>query len=178
VAAEGLGEDAVGVGGEGQDQEAAGVEVEAVDHEDGSGFGTGEQAGQVVAVALGGGRGEQAGGLVDDQDVAVAVDHGVGGERLLVPGPGVGPHPLGGPIQGPAQVGHHGLAGGHRAAGLLGPGVVDEDAAEIQQHPGPAARQLGDPGGQHLVEPAPVILGGDDETDGARARYPSPLPAM
>ena len=108
-------------------------------------------------------------------EILVLVDQGKRRQLSLIPGPGLGAGRLGGPVQRPAQVGHHALTGLHQPARHLGAGAIDEDAAQIQQHPGPPARELRDAGGQHLIQPPPLVLGGYREAVALDYR---PLPAM
>ena len=56
-------------------------------------------------------------------------------------------------------MGDHLLARAHRAAGDLHPPAVDEDAAQVDQHPRAPAGQPGHARGQHLIQAEPGLLG-------------------
>ena len=163
-------EHAVGLGGPRVDEKTARVEVEAVDHPDGSAARAArEQVGEVAAIALGGRGGQQARGLVDYDQVCVLVDDAKGRQRRLVAGARGPARLLRRARQRAADRGDNGLPGAHGPARDLDALAVDEDAAQVEQHAGAAAGEAGHAGGEHAVEPLASERLGHREARDARA---------
>ena len=124
-----------------------------------------QQRGQVVAVALRRRRRQETGRLVDDDQVFVLVDDGVRRQAPLVVVARRPPWAPGRPRQRAAHHRQDRLAGARRPPGDLDPPPVDEDAADVEQHPRLPPRQPRHPRRQHLIEPAPGVAVADGEGD-------------
>ncbi len=113
-----------------------------------------QRAGRVA----GGGMHDQSLRLVDDDDLVVLEHHlkrdGLGRDRGVLRR---------------RQLQSDGVAGVDAVTGIADRGAADRDAAGQDQRLVARARQLGDAGGQHAVEPLAGLFGGDHEF------FPAPL---
>lgn len=118
---------------------------------------------QVGAVALGRGRGDEAGRFIDHHQILVQMDDAGRGQRRGVALARSATDGLGGALEGAAGVGFYGLSGAQETSGDLHPSAIHEDAANVDEYPRLLARQPGDAGGQDLIEPPAFVLGQDGE---------------
>jgi len=159
---------AIGVLGLREDEQPARFEIDAVhDVHGGAARAPREEAREVVAVALGRGRRQQARGLVDDDDVRVLEDDRERRQARLVLRAGLAARRRRRALERAAHVRDDLLAGVHELPGDLHAASVDEDAADVEEQARAAARQARHARRERLVQAQPHLGVTDGERDTA-----------
>lgn len=162
---EDFGQHPICIRGSCEHQDAAGLEVQAMNDKDLTAELGSQQLGEILPIALRRRCGQEPRRLVDDDDVVVMMQDRMGRQVTLITSPRLSADCVGRALECTAEMNLDLLPRTHEASCYFHSRSIDEDATNINEHTRLTSREPGNPRGEHLIEAKTFVATFDDEAN-------------